>query len=279
MSEYVVCNDELCHYGVVGMKWGVRRKYPIGSLNKNKQLKITRVIQRDKYGQIGSERPERYRKKFNKYIAEEHPTIRAGTEVQHISANKNIALKNRQFYISHDEQDKVMYKALLSKWHGEGKHYVHNYLLKEDLKIPSQKENGRILSDAMEKVGFSYSASLITKSYYRQHPEIKEKIERDHGGQVRMWDITNMFNTLCTHPEIFNTSVGKAYKSLLKKNGYNAIVDFNDSYTNRLAVDPIILLDGKKCLTKMNVSELSEEDIRAGKKKLNEICDLKLRLD
>ena len=29
----------------------------------------------------------------------------------------------------------------------------------------------------------------------------------------------------------------------------------------------------------MNVSELSEEDIRAGKKKLNEIRDLKLRLD
>ena len=275
MGKYVICDDELYHYGVKGMRWGIRKKYPNGSLNKKKQLKIVRVMEYDKYGQIGDERPERYRKKFNKYIKEKHADIPAGTEVQHISVNKNIALKNRQFYVAHDEQDKLMYKSFLSKWHGDGKHYVHDYLLKEDLKIPSQYDNSRILAEAMEKVGFSKSASMIVNAYYSYHPQIKEKINKKYGGQVRNWDITNMFNNLCTHPKIFDTEVGKQYKKLLKENGYNAIVDFNDSYENRLAVDPIILLDGKKCLTKVRVSELSDEDIKAGQKKFDEIIKLR----
>lgn len=256
------------------MRWGVRKKYT--NLSKDQQLKITRVIEYDKYGQIGADdRPKLQRKKFNKYVKEEHPTISAGTEVQHISVNKNIALKNRQFYVSHDEQDKMMYKSMLSKWHGEGKHYIHNYLLKEDLKIPSQYETGRILSAAMEKVGLSKSVSMITDTYYSWHPEIKDRINKKFDGRPRYWDVVNMFNTLCTIPKIFETELGKTYKKMLKENGYNAIVDYNDSYTNRMAVDPIILLDGKKCLTKVHVSELTEKDIEAGRKKIEEISRLK----
>lgn len=274
--NYAYDSNELYHYGIKGMKWGVRKKYPTGSLTKEQQRKITHVIEYDRYGQIGSERPKRYRKKFEKYIKTEHPTISAGTEMQHISISKNIALKSRQFYVAHDEQDKIMYKAFLSKWHGEGKHYVHDYILKEDLKIPSQYENARLLNEAMEKAGFSKSVSTITSAYYRSYPKVHEQVVKEHGGKIRNWDVVNMFNTLCTHPEIFKTDVGKEYKKTLEKNGYNAIVDFNDSYANRAAVDPIILLNGKKSLAKVRVSELSEEDIRMGQQKIREISRLQM---
>ena len=266
--------NELYHYGVKGMRWGVITKKPSSAnLTKDQQKKILRRMSEDKYAYIGSKPPRHLAKyRHDKYMKEEHPDIKKGTTVQHISPNKKIDLKSRQFYVTHDEQDKTVYKYALAKYHTKGKHYIHEYTLKTDLKIPSQWDNAKMLSDAMWKTGKESYKEIL--SFALKNPEVV--ISKSGADRIRKLgptysDVYKMFNYSLTDPNVFKTKIGKAYKKELESNGYNAIVDYKDTYHNRIATDAIILLNGKKCLTKTKVSELTEKDIDEGKKKLDKI--------
>lgn len=70
--------NELYHYGVKGMRWGVITKKPSSAnLTKDQQKKILRRMSEDKYAYIGSKPPRHLAKyRHDKYMKEEHPDIK-----------------------------------------------------------------------------------------------------------------------------------------------------------------------------------------------------------
>ena len=88
----------------------------------------------------------------------------------------------------------------------------------------------------------------------------------------RYTDIYNMFNTALANPTTLSkTKIGKEYVKQIESKGYNALVDNYDTNNTRIAIDALILLKPKKSLGEVKVSELTDADIEAGRKKCEQI--------
>jgi hypothetical protein len=67
MSNYVIVGGELCHYGVKGMKWGVRKKYEYSSMTQDVRDK------KAAYKQAKKDYNKSFNKAYNKAIAAYSP--------------------------------------------------------------------------------------------------------------------------------------------------------------------------------------------------------------
>lgn len=250
----------ICHYGVKGMKWGVRKEYvphPRQSTGSPQRISVRHGKSAVTKFMKNAEKTLRvaaydyYRVNGKKYV---DTVISAGTDFQRVTVNKDEKLD--RMYAVYKSEDKNLYAGRLGqlrRLQTGGPVYAKNFSSKKTIKAPSDKKSESLMVELMNRdMEFSdYVHSLKDSGFNRvtKHP----KTNYDHYKNFNLAGIMDQSEN--------GMRQAQKYYKLLKKNGYNAITDLNDrKYSSFKADNPVILFDMKN-FVETSVRELDRKEI------------------
>lgn len=226
----------LKHYGVKGMRWGIR---------KERETSSSSVI-----------------------------VVNKGSSVFHVTANQKLQLKKRHpLYISFTEKDRALYKGSYAQdlMFRESTNKVMDYELKavKDLIAPSRKkavdeflklhtnDSDILQTMAGDKIKASFFLSVAKyfgmDSTNRNFKKYKKAL--DSGDQKKQEEAFEDFAAFLA----FSEKSRRKYFSILEKQGFNSMFDYNDMRKG-FADKPLIIFDSEKTLKIKGSKGIEQED-------------------
>lgn len=236
MGDTMEYNNELTHYGVKGMRWGIRKKYEPSDFKTNNHA----AVKGRDYKDYGDGRIE----------------IKKGTNLQRLVGSNNKQDLAGETYASFTKYDNSSYmKHIAGKgFLGGGRDTLLKLKATQDLKSPSTKDAGKTFFKVLKdnpKLRDEYANTPFGKKYS------DKELDNFLSGKAdsKMIDEYKIANTQFMFSSTDN--VKKTFYSRLQENGYNMIRDENDVESG-YAKSPIILLDGSKTLKIESQTKIDE---------------------
>lgn len=296
MNEaYIIQNGELYHYGIPGMKWGVRRF-------QDRNGRLTKAG-KERYD-TPSQKPKRYDKLYEKYkeagykdkdaarmakgqIRTERTLMAVGgvTAAAAIAYGTYMFRDNRvdkfispkqmiqtvhtenasdrlsagnPFYATYKKADNTIYASKIFSHFGESSK-VTQFYTDDGIKVASRKTGREVLNDMLE-------SNSDFKKYVSNDLGLKGAKSKDR------YDIFNQFLVYRTGgPDgVDHDKYHNMFYKELRKRGYGAVIDINDAKIEGFTFKPVIVFDKQNkhiiSSTKATAKELGPERLQKARK-------------
>lgn len=263
--------QSLYHYGVKGMKWGVRRSQ--AALDRAAGRKARRETKR---------RAKRRTKEYRERIVANAPTTKAiskkefdnlskspvkvggkQTSLYRVGGSNTSSSLGEISYVTTSKQDNDRYVALLAPEHGRSKKkFQMDIEASKAIVSPSKKERVETFIETLSAdVPHPYNSTTIKgRNFFESDPVDKALSDFELG--------LKKYNQFA-QTQGMNTPMHSKYFDKIKSRGYNALVD--DADAGLVSEMPILIFPENVGASVTSVSEISKDQVRTAQANLQDL--------
>lgn len=220
-------DEILKHFGVKGMKWGVRKeKDRINSTSR---------------------------------------TIKKGTEIQNITS-REYRKSDRHMYSSYTSYDKEAYIDMMGNFMYNEGGYKNSFVVKKDIRVPSDKQLVdnfvQMAKSNPKRVAREMSAAYNDTALFtsRKAKHFEKKISKIKDADSKRGEkLTKEYVSLMVSNKAAKTRA-EFFGGLIKQ-GFDAMSDVNDRNPNAGTQDPLIIFNPSKTLGNVKSVKLTKQDL------------------